>query len=154
MKEQWLSPIDGSENSKRAAEHAIDIADSSNGDITILFVVEPYYPRLPVLPIATLPTPDENYYIEVREEGKKLIKDFDNVLKENQCKGKCKNVHINSLIKEGKAYIEILSTIAEEKVDLVVMGASGRHSALDRFTLGSVTERVIREAGVPIMVIP
>jgi len=36
----------------------------------------------------------------------------------------------------------------------VVMGASGRHSALDRFTLGSVTERVIREAGVPIMVIP
>ena len=149
-----LLPIDGSENSKRAAVHAIDIADSSNGDITILFVVEPYYPRLPVLPIATLPTPDENYYIEVREEGKKIIKDFENKLKENQCKGKCKNVHINSLIKEGKAYIEIINTIAEEKVDLVVMGASGRHSALDRFTLGSVTERVIREAGVPIMVIP
>ncbi len=154
MYNKILLPIDGSENSKRAAEHAIDIADSSNGDIMVLFVVEPYYPRLPVLPIATLPSPDENYYIEVREEGKKIIKDFEDMLKENQCKGKCKNVHINSLIKEGKAYIEILNTIAEEKVDLVVMGASGRHSTLDRFTLGSVTERVIREAGIPIMVIP
>ena len=154
MYKKILLPIDGSENSKRAAEHAIDIADSSNGDITILFVVEPYYPRLPVLPIATLPTPDENYYIEVREEGKKLIKDFDNVLKENQCKGKCKNVHINSLIKEGKAYIEILKTMDEEDVDLVVMGASGRHSTLDRIALGSVTERVIREAHVPVIVIP
>ncbi len=42
----------------------------------------------------------------------------------------------------------------EENVDLVVMGTSGRHSTLDRFTLGSVTERVIREARVPVMVIP
>ncbi len=149
-----LLPIDGSENSKRAAEHAIDLADSSNGDITVLFVVEPYYPRLPVLPIATLPSPDDDYYIEVREEGKKIIKDFDNMLKENQCKGKCKNVHINSIMKEGKAYIEIINTIKDEKIDLVVMGASGRHSTLDRFTLGSVTERVIREAGVPVIVIP
>ena len=34
------------------------------------------------------------------------------------------------------------------------MGASGRHSTLDRITLGSVTERVIREANVPVLVIP
>jgi nucleotide-binding universal stress UspA family protein len=59
MYNKILLPIDGSENSKRAAEHAINIADISNGDITVLFVVEPNYPRLPILPISTLPTPDE-----------------------------------------------------------------------------------------------
>ena len=69
MYKKILLPIDGSENSKRAAEHAIDIADVSDGDITVLFVVEPYTPTLPVLPIATIPSPDDNYYIEVREEG-------------------------------------------------------------------------------------
>ncbi len=150
MYNKILLPIDGSENSKRAAEHAINIADISNGDITVLFVVEPNYPRLPILPISTLPTPDENYYDELREEGKKIINDFENELEKNQCK----NVHITQLVKEGKSYIEILKTMNEENVDLVVMGASGRHSTLDRFTLGSVTERVIREARVPVMVIP
>jgi nucleotide-binding universal stress UspA family protein len=154
MYKKILLPIDGSENSKRAIEHAIDIANTSNGDITVLFVVEPYYPKLPVLPIATLPTPDENYYIEVREEGKKIIKDFEKMVKEKESECNFKNVHINSLVIEGKAYIEILNTIKDEKIDLLVMGASGRHSALDRFTLGSVTERVIREAQVPVMVIP
>lgn len=86
----------------------------------------------------------------MREEGKKIINDFENELEKNQCK----NVHITQLVKEGKSYIEILKTMDEENVDLVVMGASGRHSTLDRFTLGSVTERVIREARVPVMVIP
>ncbi len=33
------------------------------------------------------------------------------------------------------------------------MGASGRHG-LDRFVLGSVTERVVREAKKPVMVTP
>ncbi len=154
MYKNILLPIDGSENSKRAAEHAIDIADVNDSDITVLFVVEPYTPTLPVLPIATIPTPDDNYFIEVREEGQRIIKDFEKMLEENQCKGKCKNVHITSVIREGKAYIEILNAMNEDNIDLVVMGSSGRHSALDRFTLGSVTERVIREARIPVIVIP
>ena len=154
MYKKILLPIDGSENSKRAAKQAIYLADVSNANIIVLIVLEPYYPLIPLLPISTLPSPDENYYDELKEEGKKIIKDFIKELEENQCKGKCKNVHITSLIKEGKAYIEILKTIEEENVDLVVMGASGRHSTLDRFVLGSVTERVIREAKQPVMVIP
>jgi nucleotide-binding universal stress UspA family protein len=31
----------------------------------------------------------------------------------------------------------------------MVMGASGRHSTLDRITLASVTEMVIRESKIP-----
>ena len=111
-------------------------------------------PKYSVLPIATLPSPDDDYFEEVRNEGVKIIKDFKKDLEENQCKGKCENIHFKTLIKEGKAYIEILRTIDEEKFDIVVMGASGRHSTLDRITLGSVTERVIREVNVPVLVIP
>ena len=154
MYKKILLPIDGSENSKRAGEHAINIADINNSDIIVLIVLEPYYPKIPILPISTLPSPDENYYEELREEGKKIIEDFKKELEENQCKGKCKNVHITTLIKEGKAYIEILKTMDEENVDLVIMGASGRHSPIDRSILGSVTERVVREAKHPVMVIP
>ena len=145
-----LLPIDGSENSKRASEHAISIADLNNGNITVLFVVEPNYPRLPILPISTIPTPDENYFEELKDEGKGIIKEFEKQLDQ---KGN-KNVQINTSIKEGKAYIEILDSINRGNFDLVIIGASGRHNALERFTIGSVTERVIREAQVPVMVIP
>ena len=145
-----LLPIDGSENSKRASEHAISIADLNNGNITVLFVVEPNYPRLPILPLSTLPSPDENYFEELRDEGQEIINEFEKQLDQ---KGN-KNVQINTSIKEGKAYIEILDSINRGNFDLVIIGASGRHSALERFTIGSVTERVIREAQVPVMVIP
>jgi nucleotide-binding universal stress UspA family protein len=149
-----LLPIDGSKNSKRAAVHAINMADVSEGDVTILFVVEPFTPKYSILPIATLPSPDDDYFEEVRNEGIQIIKDFKKDLEENQCKDKCKNVHLKTLVKEGKAYIEILKTIDEEQFDLVVMGSSGRHSTLDRITLGSVTERVIRESRIPVLIIP
>ena len=154
MYKNILLPIDGSENSKRAAAHAMDIANIYDSDITVLFVVEPYYPKYPVLPIATLPSPDDDYFEEVRNEGIQIIKDFKKDLEENQCKGKCKNIHLKTFLKEGKNYIEILKTIDEKNIDLVVMGASGRHSTLDRIALGSVTERVIREARVPVLVVP
>ena len=148
MYKKILLPIDGSKNSKRAAEHAINLADISKSNITVLFVIEPNYPKLPLLPISTLPTPDENYYEELREEGKKIIREFEDEIEKTLCKGKCQNINFTIMIREGKAYIEIVETIDEDDFDLVVMGASGRHSTLDRLVLGSVTERVIRETRI------
>ncbi len=154
MYNKILLPIDGSKNSKIAAKHAIDITDANNGEITVLFVIEPNYPSLPVLPIATLPSPDDNYYDELREEGNKIIEEFEVEIEKSQLGGKCQNINFNTIIREGKAHIEILQTMMEEDYDLLVMGASGRHSTIDRIALGSVTERVIRESKIPVMVIP
>ena len=41
--------------------------------------------------------------------------------------------------------MQYLKTIEKENIDLVVMGTSGKHG-LDRFLLGSVTEKVVRSA--------
>lgn len=46
----------------------------------------------------------------------------------------------------------ILQTAESEKVDLIVMGTHGR-TGLQRFYLGSVTERVLREARIPVFVV-
>lgn len=154
MYNKILLPIDGSENSKKAAKHAIDITDANNGEITVLFVIEPNYPSLPVLPIATLPSPDDTYYDELREEGNKIIEEFEVEIEKSQLGGRCQNINFNTIIREGKAHIEILETMKEGDYDLLVMGASGRHSTIDRIALGSVTERVIRESKIPVMVIP
>ena len=154
MYNKILFPTDGSENSKKANKHALWIADKSNADIIVLYVIEPHFPRVETtLPISTLPTPDEYFYEEIRTEGKQIIKDFKNELEDNRCRGICKDVKLESMVKEGKPSVEILKVILEENIDLIVMGASGRHG-LDRFILGSVTERVVRESKTPVMVIP
>ncbi len=154
MYKKILLPVDGSKHSKRAAEHAINLADKLNCEITVLFVIEPNYPKLPLLPNSTMPTPDENYYRNLRREGKRIIVEFEAQMEKDLCKGRCQNINFTTIIMEGKAYIEILETMNEYEFDLVIMGASGRHSTLDRLVLGSVTERVMRESKIPVMVIP
>ena len=154
MYSKILLPTDGSENSKRANKHALWIADKSDADIVVLYVIDPHFPEVATtLPLSTLPTPDEQFYEEIRNEGNQIINDFKQELEDAQCKGICKNVNLKTLIKEGKPPNEIINVLKEEDIDLVVMGASGRHG-LDRFMLGSVTERVIREAEKPVMVTP
>ena len=154
MYKKILLPTDGSENSKRANKHALWIADKSNADIVIMYVIESHFPELATgLPFSTLPTPDERFYEEIREEGNKIIDNFKQELEDVQCKGICKNTNVKSIITEGKPSNEIVSILDKENIDLVVMGASGRHG-LDRFVIGSVTERVVRNAKKPVMVIP
>ena len=155
MYKKILLPTDGSKNSKRASKHALWIADKSDADIVIMYVVEPHYPELfaAELPISTLPSPDERYYKEISEEGKKIIENFKNELEDVQCKGICKNTNLKTIMVEGKPSNEIVNVLDKENIDLVVMGASGRHG-LDRFVIGSVAERVVRNARKPVMVIP
>ena len=154
MYKKILLPTDGSDNSKRANKHALWIADKSDADIVIMYVVEPHFPELATgLPLSTLPTPDERFYEEIRNEGKQILENFKQELEDVQCKGICKNTNLKSIITEGKPSNEIVTILNKEDVDLVVMGASGRHG-LDRFVIGSVTERVVRNAKKPVMVIP
>jgi nucleotide-binding universal stress UspA family protein len=53
-------------------------------------------------------------------------------------------------VTEGPAPRAILTAAAAIPADLIVMGSHGR-GAVERFFMGSVTERVAREAGVPVL---
>lgn len=146
MYHKILLPTDGSENALRAGKHAIWIANVSGADILVLNVVEPFYPEL-----ASLPNFRKSLYDELRAEGELAVEKFKKTLAESQCEGSCDNINLTTQIKQGKPYDVILKTIAHD-VDLIIMGASGRHG-LDRFMLGSVTERVVREATCPVLVV-
>ncbi|MFN7147779.1 MAG: universal stress protein, partial [Myxococcota bacterium] len=54
-------------------------------------------------------------------------------------------------LREGYPPEEILQEIATGAYDLVVMGTHG-HTGLKHALLGSVTERVLRQASVPVLV--
>lgn len=148
MYKKILLPTDGSENSKRAGEQAISLADVTGADIIVLNVIDVNY-----LQPSYLPSFREDLEKELRNEGKKAIENFKEDLEERQCQGTCKNVKFISKIEEGKPHEVILETMDEEDVDVVVMGASGKHG-FDRILLGSTTERVVRETTRPVLVVP
>jgi nucleotide-binding universal stress UspA family protein len=60
---------------------------------------------------------------------------------------------IQMRIEAGTAYSEILKVVKKEKVDLIVMNTHGK-SMLDRALLGSTSDRVVRAADCPVMLVP
>jgi nucleotide-binding universal stress UspA family protein len=54
---------------------------------------------------------------------------------------------------EGKPYVEIIRFAEENEIDLIVMSTRG-HSGLSRWLLGSVADRVVRGATVPLLLVP
>lgn len=142
-----LLPTDGSEASERAGEYAISEADLGGSDIIVLNVIDMDY-------LNSLPQRDlrEKLDEELREEGRIAVEKFEKKLEEEKCAGSCKNINLITMIKKGKPEEVILKTAEEENVDQIIMGKSGKHG-LERFLLGSTTERVVRKAKVPVNVI-
>ena len=57
-----------------------------------------------------------------------------------------------SLIRAGVPWEEVLAAAAEVRADLIVMGTHGRRG-LERALLGSVAEKVVRMAPVPVLTV-
>jgi nucleotide-binding universal stress UspA family protein len=54
---------------------------------------------------------------------------------------------------QGTPYRAIVEFATENDVDVIVMGTHGRRG-IDRYLLGSVTEKVIRTSPVPVLSVP
>lgn len=141
-----LMPTDGSECSLNAAQHGLWIADTNNATIIVLHVVDTH-----VLQLGYSGFFREDLYNIIKKEGEEIIEKFKEKLKEH--KSKClEDIKLITKIRDGEPYDEILKTIDEENIDLVVIGASGKRG-IDRLLLGSVTERVVRKSTVPVLVV-
>ncbi len=160
MYQKILLATDGSEQAEKAGEYAISTADFTGADIIVLYVIDTYLwgglhmhstdrSYLDALPQRDL---REKLDKQLREEGEKAVESFKDKLEETQCAGKCTNVNLITMIKEGKPSDVILKTIEEEGIDQVIMGKSGKHG-LDKFVLGSTADKVVREAKVPVNII-
>ena len=146
MYKKILLPTDGSKNSEKAIEHAYTIAKYENAEIIILNVVDSVY--LTGLPEEDLITKSE---IILEEESHRVTKRVEEIIEgleseENEVKLTPKTI-------EGNAADEILKVSESEDIDLIVIASSGKHM-LDRFLLGSVTEKTVRHTKIPTLVIP
>ncbi|MDZ4172198.1 MAG: universal stress protein [Methanobacteriaceae archaeon] len=140
MYEKILLPTDGSVCSEKAAKHALSSAQSYDSRIIVLNVLE-------IEPTSGI------IMDTILKEGKTSLNRtsnvFKNIEKEDNSKKEIEKIF---LMKEGTAANEILKTAKKENVDLIIIGASGKH-ALERFLLGSVTQKVVKDAKCPVLTV-
>lgn len=149
MYKKILLPTDGSKNSERAIKHALTIAKHEGSEIVILNVVDSIY--LTGLPEEELMTQTE---LLLEEESVKILDNIKKTIEENSEIEYDESIKLTpKTISEGNAADIILKISEEDNIDLIVIASSGKHM-LDRFLLGSVTEKVVRHSNVPVMVIP
>lgn len=141
MYDRVLVPTDGSEPSLRAAEHAAELAARFDATLHALYVVD-----ADPSPLAVSRADVRETLREVGEQAAEAT--FEKV----QPLADDAGVDLETAVVEGAPAEQIVDYATEQAVDLVVMGTHGR-SGLGRRLLGSVTERVVRNAPVPVLTV-
>jgi nucleotide-binding universal stress UspA family protein len=141
---QILCPVDFSDFSRHALDHAVVIARRHDSTITVLNVcaivpATAYAPGTPIMPV-TVPTPGD---LDALLAAMKRFVETEVGL----------TVPMRFEIAEGDAASEILERADALPSDLIVMGTHGR-SGFERLVLGSVTEKVIHRAACPVLTVP
>jgi nucleotide-binding universal stress UspA family protein len=138
-----LCPIDFSEPSRQALDHAAALAVRYRSTITVLNVCAPVPATLaaPGMPLLSAPVPSPAD-LNARLDSMKRFVETEIVTP----------AQMQFEIGEGDAASEILDRAQAISSDLIVMGTHGR-SGLDRLILGSVTEKVIRRAPCPVLTV-
>jgi nucleotide-binding universal stress UspA family protein len=132
-------PTDGSDHALAAARHAFDLAETYGGTVHALFVVETDTSLLSVSKAdvrASLREVREDASRQALAAVEDLAGEFD--------------APLVTAVREGVSDEEILAYAAD--TDLVVMGTHGREGVRRRL-FGSVAERVVRGATIPVMTV-
>ena len=139
MYKKILVPTDGSEFAKKAQKHALFLAGVTGAEIIAVSVTENNF-------VNGLPLDDEVYQLNqvLNERSQENLEEFDKL--------NADNIKISHVIKEGSPARCILEVAADEDVDLIVMGSSGK-SGFDRFIMGSVADKVVNSAKCTVLVI-
>lgn len=138
MYERILVPTDGSDAVDAAVDHAIDLAETYGAEVRAIYVVD----------TATLSAEMDTPQVidALQAEGANAVR----AVEERATAAGFDRVRTEVL--RGTPHAAILKYAEDNDVDLVVMGTHGR-SGLDRYLLGSVTEKVVRTSDVPVLTV-
>ena len=139
-----LCPTDFSENSEHALKYALALATLSQAELQLFHVVEALtYPQSTEL---FEPVLDEvELMMKMEAAFQKQLEDQVIALKEDYPKTTGKLV-------SGNTFLEIIRVARDDDVDMIVMGTHGR-TGLAHVLIGSVAERVVREAPCPVLTV-
>jgi len=148
MLQKILIATDGSKHSESASEAGIEMARLFQGSVTALNVVDPskvYGPMGDMLSSKLANELIEGVRSSLRSQGEAAARRVEE-------RARLAGVLARSLVIEGNPADEIMKLAREENMDLIVLGSIGV-TGLEKFLLGSVAEKVVRNSKVPVLVV-
>ena len=137
---------DGSVASKRAIEMALKCSNKDD-EITLLTVIpaelaESSFTKmlLPTIDLSSV-VKSGSFKERAMETLSKVVKEIENNVKK-----------VNIAVESGDPADEILMSAKKHEADIIVLGYKG-YGKEGRFLLGSVTDKVVRHAGVSVLVV-
>lgn len=135
-----LVPTDGSAETRRAVEHAIDLATEHDATIHALYVL-----NTASYASVSVDASWEGVSDMLREEGEAAVEAVAEL-------ARGRDIEVVTVLRNGSPSREIVRYAENEGCDLIVMGTHGR-GGIDRLLLGSVAERVVRSSTVPVLTV-
>ena len=143
-----LVAVDGSENSHRALDFALDLGEKFNAAIMILNVSES-------LPMGAVPEESTAYSSGgMAVFAKDLRKIHEEILSKAVARARMvkPNLAISSMLREGDPALEIVNAAKEGGFDVIVVGHKGLGKMKELF-LGSTSEKVAHLAPCPVIIV-
>lgn len=135
---------DGSPASEHAAQLAVNLARTHGARLTAVYVVDPY----PYLGVGEInPLGFQSYMSAAQAQASQAHAHVEKLCKQGE-----QAVALDArLVEEVGAASGIVQTAADIGADLIVVGSHGR-GGLARLMLGSVSNKVVAESKVPVLV--
>ena len=140
MIENVLVAVDGSENSERALDFALEFADKYGAALTILNVSE----------LSAAAYSGDGLVVVAKD----LHKLHEGILQKAVARVKAAkpNLPVSSVLREGDPALEIAAVAKEEGFDAVVIGHQGVGKVKGLF-LGSISEKVARSLSCTVIIV-
>jgi nucleotide-binding universal stress UspA family protein len=153
MYSQILVPLDGSENAERALPHAQELAQAAGAILHLIQVVS-HSEELDMVRGGGYDFLAAEYSQQLaREVIAARINRAGEYLKEVAMRLESEGIKAETAVREGAAAENIIQYAQEKGIDLIIMGTRGQ-GGIQRFLLGSTTDRVLRTGHLPVLVVP
>src|SRR5688500_4465009 len=150
MYHKILVPLDGSKQAETALRLASKLARIGNAEITLLRVLE--------YPYEMYSTCDSSTFMNPNQPDEKLLTEKATFCREAEdyLNGLASIVEmtvskVSIEVQECPVVDAILSTVEKSKIDLIVMSTVGQDQS--PWMMGSITNRILREAQIPVILI-
>lgn len=143
MYKRILVPVDGSECSLLALEHAVELAKFMGASVTVLHALDPLKPTIPV-GMHGQSVAAEQAVADLQRVAQETL---DNAVERVRALG----ASAEARLEEGGHPVDTIAEVLAEH-DLAVMGTHGR-SGFKRLLMGSITEGVIRRRTGAVLVV-
>ena len=143
-----LVAVDGSENSDRALDFALDLAEKYGAAVTAINISES--PAMGAVPLEPTTISGESMVIFAKD----LRKFHEEILNKAVVHAKMvkPNVVVFSKLREGDPALEIVAEAKEAGFDVVVVGHRGLGRVREIF-LGNISEKVAHLAPCPVIIV-